>query len=165
MGAGKTTVGDLLAARLRGRFVDLDREVEARERAAVSEIFSRAGQAAFRNAENEALRDILRKASAEKEDIILALGGGAFAQAENAALLEESRATTIFLSAPAEELWQRCQKAEDAGVRPLLKDLHGFQRLYAQRMPHYQRCHWTVETSHRTPQQVADEIATRLAGD
>ena len=163
MGAGKTTVGGLLAVRLKCRFVDLDREVEARERAAVAEIFSRTGQAAFRNAENEALREVLALALKEKKPLVLALGGGAFVQPDNAARLEESQAITIFLSAPAEELWQRCQQAEDAGVRPLLKDFAGFQRLYDQRLPYYRKCQWTVETGGRSPEDVAAEIAARLA--
>lgn len=164
MGAGKTTVGGLLAEKLHCRFVDLDREVEARERAAVADIFSRSGQAAFRNAENEALRELLRGAREKKGPFVLAVGGGAFVQPDNAALLEESQAITVFLHAPAAELWQRCLVTQEAGVRPLLKDFAGFQNLLNQRLPYYRKSQWTVETGGRAAQDVAGEIAARLAG-
>jgi shikimate kinase len=59
MGAGKSTVGAIVAERLGLRFIDLDREIEAREHAQVPEIFSARGEDGFRVAESEALADVL----------------------------------------------------------------------------------------------------------
>lgn len=160
MGAGKTTVGRELAALLGWRFLDLDEVVEARERAAVAEIFSRSGQAAFRNAETEALKDVLQQA--QQGPLVLALGGGAFVQSENAALLEHAVADSIFLRAGVEELWERCQRAGDLSARPLLQNVENFRRLYEQRLPRYQKATHVVDTAGKAPRQVAEQIIASL---
>jgi|1185.fasta_scaffold582564_1 shikimate kinase len=160
MGAGKTTVGKELAGLLKWKFLDLDDVVEARERAAVAEIFSRAGQAAFRNAETEALHDVLEQS--KQAPLVLALGGGAFSQMENAAMLKDAGARTVFLQAQPQELWQRCQAGGQLRSRPLLQDVESFTRLYQQRLPQYQRAEADVVTGGKSPQQVATEIKTSL---
>jgi shikimate kinase len=163
MGAGKTTAGRALADLLHWDYLDLDEVVEARERAAVAEIFSRAGQAAFRNAETEALKEVLKLA--EKSPLVLALGGGAFSQPENAALLREISAQTVFLEAPAKALFERCQTGGQLRSRPLLQDLESFRRLYEQRLPQYQRASHKVGTEGKSPVETATEIARVLGLD
>ena len=74
----------------------------------------------------------------------VALGGGAFAQANNAALLEEAGVPTIFLDAPVEELFRRCQ--EQQLDRPLRGDLEEFRRLYESRRPCYLKAAVRIET-------------------
>ena len=160
MGAGKSTVGKLLAVSTGRRFFDLDEVVEARERAAVSKIFSRSGQAAFRNAETEALKDLLHQSRIES--IVLAVGGGAFVQPENVAILRESAATTVFLSASAEELWQRCHNGANPENRPLLRDLAAFKHLYTERLRHYQKAAFQVDSSGKAPAALATEIVSLL---
>src|ERR1051326_3373260 len=95
MGAGKTTVGRVLAQWLRWPFFDLDDVIEQRERRTVAEIFANAGEAAFRRAEHAALRALLQE-NATAGDLILALGGGAFVQPHNRTLLEENGALTVL---------------------------------------------------------------------
>ncbi|MFI5104326.1 MAG: shikimate kinase, partial [Terriglobales bacterium] len=115
MGAGKTSVGRALAARLEWNFCDLDNIIETREQQTVAAIFAERGEAGFREAESAALRELLQD-SAMPGDLVLALGGGAFVQPANRAALERSGALTVLLEAPLEELRRRCQ--EGGNVRP-----------------------------------------------
>ena len=75
---------------------------------------------------------------------VVALGGGAFAQAQNAALLEEAGFPVIFLDAPVEELFRRCQ--EQQLNRPLRRNLEEFRRLYEERRPCYLKAAVRIET-------------------
>lgn len=159
MGAGKTSVGRALAERLRWNFMDLDDAIEEFERASISEIFSRSGQASFRHSETEALRGTL--AATGDAPLVLAIGGGAFNKVENQSALQAAGAGIVFLSASEEELWQRVNKQAEV-LRPLLRDRASFSFLLASRMPHYGKAHLTVETSGRTIEQVTEEIAERL---
>src|SRR5205085_8943419 len=126
MGAGKTGVGKSLAQRLGWRFLDLDDLVESREARSIADIFSLSGESGFRMAETQALKELLTAKSLSEKSIVLSLGGGAIMQAENRALLERAEAVIVFLSASAQDLWQRCVTKQTLGSetrpRPLLKD-------------------------------------------
>ncbi len=89
MGAGKTSVGRALSRRLGWDFEDLDDRIQAREQRTIDEIFERSGEAYFRRAEHEALRELIVGLSSSPR--VIALGGGAFAQAHNARLLQQFR--------------------------------------------------------------------------
>lgn len=159
MGAGKTTVGRVLAQRLRWPFFDLDDVIEQRERRTVAEIFSNPGEAAFRRAEHDALRALMQE-SASAGDLILALGGGAFVQPNNRELLEENGVFTILLEAPLEELQRRCRSERKA--RPLAKQETKFAELFAARQPAYQQARFRVQTAGKPVEQVAAEIEQLL---
>ena len=156
MGSGKTTVGQELARRLGWEFVDLDARIELRERSTVAEIFRARGEAAFRQAETAALREFL--ASPPASGSVVALGGGAFAQKENRGLLKAW--PTIFLEAPAEELWRR--SLHDPVERPLRKDRDQFESLYRERIPCYQKATLTVDTLGKDPASICIEIEKAL---
>jgi len=159
MGAGKTSVGRALSRHLGWRFEDLDDRIQARERRTVSEIFQHAGEAGFRQAERAALRDLLAEIEAGPP-LIAALGGGAFAQEEVASLLAESGGVTVFLDAPADELWRRC--GSDVVNRPLRREEAEFRRLYEARRPRYLQASVRVETGGRAIEQIVSEIADAL---
>ncbi len=159
MGAGKTSVGEALAALLGWRFVDLDERIVQRESRSVPEIFERSGEAAFRRAETAALRELLSELRTEPAAVV-ALGGGAFVQAENVPLLEASGAPVVFLDAPADVLLERC--LPQGGGRPLLRDAESFRSLYEQRRPHYLRAAWRVDTASKPVEVVATEIMSVL---
>src|SRR5947199_10004308 len=133
MGAGKTSVGRALSRRLGWDFEDLDDRIQAREQRTIDEIFERSGEAYFRRAEHEALRELSVGLSSSPR--VIALGGGAFAQAHNARLLAEGGLLTISLVAPREEWFRRCQQGPDQ--RRLRRALQPLRELARQRRQAY----------------------------
>jgi shikimate kinase/3-dehydroquinate synthase len=93
MGAGKTTIGRLLARKLNRRFVDADHEIEARTGATIPWIFEIEGEACFRRREADVIRDL-----SAQQGLVLATGGGAVLDPKSRALLAE-RGTVIYLRA------------------------------------------------------------------
>jgi len=153
MGAGKSTVGRMLAERLGWEFYDLDTIIEAREQKTVANIFAQSGEARFRELERAALIALL---SDLREHTVVALGGGAFAQPENRKILERHGARTVFLNAPIEELRRRC--SETGSQRPLAVDAGRFTRLFESRREAYGLADFRVETGGKTVDEVASEI-------
>src|ERR1700739_4315378 len=91
MGAGKTTIGRILARKLGLRFVDSDHEIEARTGATIPWIFEIEGEASFRRREAEVIRDL-----SAQQGIVMATGGGAILNADSRAYLKE-RGTVVYL--------------------------------------------------------------------
>jgi shikimate kinase len=162
MGAGKTSVGRALAQRLHCIFQDLDDCIVERQGRTIAEIFRGSGEPAFRNAEHQALRNLLEQLR-DSDPRVIALGGGAFAQKRNLRLLRGLR--VVFLDAPVEELWSRCsrQAADAETERPLLKRMNQFRKLYELRRRSYLQAAVTIQTSGRTVEAIAGEIAETLA--
>jgi shikimate kinase len=159
MGAGKTSVGKMLAEQLHWRFVDLDDLVVARERSSIAKIFEEAGESGFRSRESAALHQLLSEVKSSG-DAVVALGGGALSQPENRAALEQSGFHKIFLDAPVELLFQRC--ASPSLQRPLLKDLSTFRNLYLSRQRQYSSAAVRVETGNKSVAEVCDEIRSLI---
>jgi shikimate kinase len=158
MGAGKTSVGAALGRKLGWPFEDLDDRIEAQERRSIEDIFQKSGELAFREKEHAALRSLIRELGTSPR--VVAVGGGAFAQANNAALLDEAGFPVIFLDAPAEELFRRCQ--EQKLSRPLRSNLEEFRRLYEARRPCYLKAAVRIETSGKDVEKVAAEAIESL---
>jgi shikimate kinase len=161
MGAGKTTVGQALAAKLGWRFVDLDDLIQARDGRTVPEIFEQSGEVVFRGLEQQLLEEIVR--SPKTGCSVLSLGGGAFIDNTNQQLLRENEIPAVFLDAPAEELFRRCEGP--TVVRPLLSDRERFSALYAQRRPAYLNAALCIQTVGREIASIVDEIIARLGLD
>ena len=111
MGAGKSCIGRRLAERFGLRFVDADRELEARTGVGIPTIFEVEGEAGFRARERAVLADLVRD-----EDIVLATGGGAVLDADTRALLR-ARGFVVHLHVEVEQ--QLARLARDRS-RPLL---------------------------------------------
>ncbi len=158
MGAGKTTVGGLLAERLGWQFIDTDRLVEERAGMTVAEVFERRGEADFREMEAAVIREM-----AAGEHRVIALGGGAVERAETRRFLAGlPGCRVIFLDAPLDTLLGRC--AEDAGgpVRPVLRDRSKLAERWQSRLPWYRAAHLTIATAGRTPPAVVEQVLTAL---
>ena len=112
MGAGKTTVGSLLAKAMGREFFDSDAVLQERTGVTVSEIFEREGEQGFRRREREVIAELV-----QRKNIVLATGGGAVLDADNRRLLA-SRGTVIHLHASVEA--QLCYLRADRS-RPLLQ--------------------------------------------
>jgi shikimate kinase len=153
MGAGKTTIGDLLAQKLGWCFVDLDSEIEAEQNAAIADIFEQRGEEEFRRVEHDALRQRVRKVQCGKPTV-LAMGGGAFAQKRNYELVEEN-GITIWLDCPLETLRRRVAGHTH---RPLARDPARFERLYHERHPSYARADFRIEITSDDPREAVRRI-------
>jgi shikimate kinase len=114
MGAGKSTVGAILARDLGWRFIDLDDIIEASSQRTIAEIFRQLGEANFREQERQAVRQV-----STEEKIVLALGGGTVEDESTRSLLLHSPGNClVFLEAELPELLSRC--TVEGNVRPLL---------------------------------------------
>ena len=120
MGAGKSTVGRDLAARLGWPFRDTDELIEGKAGLSIPEIFAALGEAGFRRLEAEVIREVTGETG-----LVVALGGGAPLQAGNWHRIKTS-GITVYLREEPEALFSRL--AENGG-RPLLSDHEGKERL------------------------------------
>ncbi len=158
MGAGKSSVGRVLAARLSRAFVDTDVEVERVAGCSVAEIFASEGEPAFRQRERAAV------AACAASEAVVALGGGAVAEPEIAQIVGAA-GTSVYLRARPETLLDR---VGDAEARPLLAGLDGAGRLarvselLSAREPAYCGARERVDTDDRSVDVVAAEVVSRL---
>jgi len=162
MGSGKSSTGRALAELLEWEFVDLDEYIEQQHHIPIRKLFREQGETAFRAMEHAALRDCLARRSGPT---ILALGGGTFIQSINVELLRASEVRTVFLWTPVEEMLMRCGVEDEPDLensRPLAADSSAFRRLYEQRLPSYWAADLTIETSGKTAEIMAGEIAESL---
>ncbi|HZP16570.1 MAG TPA: shikimate kinase [Terriglobales bacterium] len=158
MGAGKTSVGRALAQRMGWRFEDLDDRIQKREGRSIEQIFEQTGESGFRTLESAVLQEILTWQASEP--LVLALGGGAFVREEMQDLLRRAGIPAVFLDAPVEELFRRCD--QPGLVRPLRRNPVQFRELYEQRRPAYMKAFLRIETSGKTVTEVAEEIISEL---
>ena len=112
MGTGKTVVGRLLARRLKRRFIDVDKEIERRERRTIAQIFSRRGEAAFRRIERAVIAEIV-----QRPHVVIATGGGAMLTAANVAVLKQ-RGPVICLKASVDTIMTRAGRKRPVPVDP-----------------------------------------------
>ena len=129
MGAGKSTLGPLLAERLGRPFVSVDAVVEDGTGATVADLFAERGQDAFRELEERAAVEVLTR----RLPAVVELGGGALGSEVTRTALAQHAFTTV-LETTADEAWQRV--ASD--VRPLARDPEEFWALYEERTPLYE---------------------------
>jgi shikimate kinase len=152
MGAGKSTVGRVLAEKLGWDFADLDSIIEAREGVPVSAIFASQGEEVFRRMETAALRDLMDSIERGNPTVV-ALGGGTFPQPVNCDLLSNA-GISVWLDCSLETALSRVPAD---GTRPLAADLANFRLLYATRCADYARADFRVDAE-RDPEAVAFDV-------
>lgn len=156
-GAGKSTVGMLLATRLAKTFLDFDLEIERREGMPIPQIFGERGEPGFRELERK-LTEELR----EFGNMILAPGGGWVADPVSVALLRPP-AKLVYLRVRPETALRRL--AGEASARPLLNrpdPTAEINKLFESRKEAYESADVEIPTELLTPEQVTNEILTKL---
>ena len=156
MGAGKSSIGRRLAARLNLPFADADAEIEKAASMTIPEIFSAHGEGYFRAGETRVIARLL-----DGGPQVLATGGGAFINPETRAAIVV-KGISIWLKATVEILMRRVRRRAD---RPLLAgaDLaETLNRLIAERHPVYAEANLTVESRDVPHELIVGEIIDKL---
>ena len=162
MGAGKSTIGRRLSARLRLPFLDADTEIEAAAGMSIPDIFETHGEPHFRDGEARVIARLLDSGPA-----VLATGGGAFMREETRHRIRD-KAVSIWLKADADVIMKRVRRRSD---RPLLQnaDPEGtVSRLLGEREPVYATADLTILSRDVPHDKIVDEcleaLRTRLCG-
>lgn len=154
MATGKSTVGQLCAARLGLRFVDTDQEIERRSGMPVARLFETQGEALFRRMEADLAREI-----GGWSNTVVATGGGMLVDDDNRRALRTS-AICVALTAGTRVIAERLGP-EAADGRPMLRGGPLEERvsaLMAARRAAYADLHYTIDTGPRTPEEVAERV-------
>lgn len=159
MGAGKSTVGAMVAARLGRPFVDLDGEIERETGRTAAELFAAEGEEGFRAAERAALATV-----AARQGLVVACGGGVVTDEGSRAILRAS-GTVVYLQVSSDEALARV--GADLSGRPLLRggDPSAAAALLRLRERLYETAaDLVVDTAGRTPERVANEVVSLVEG-
>jgi shikimate kinase len=156
MGAGKSTIGRRLSARLRLPFLDADTEIEAAAGMSIPDIFEAHGEPHFRDGEARVIARLLDSGPA-----VLATGGGAFMREETRNRIN-GKAVSIWLKADADIIMKRVKRRAD---RPLLQTADPAQtvgRLIEEREPVYQNADITIASRDVPHEKIVDECIEGL---
>jgi shikimate kinase len=157
MGAGKSTIGRRLAARLRLPFFDADTEIETAHRMSIPEIFERFGEPYFRDGEVRVIARLLDGGPA-----VLAPGGGALTREETRQRIQD-KAVSIWLKADADVILRRVRRGRTD--RPLLQTADPaatLDRLIAEREPVYRNADLTVWSRDLPHEKIVEECVEAL---
>ena len=158
-GGGKSTLGRMLAERLDVPFIELDREIERRSGASLSEIFDMFGQETFRRAEREALDEVLRR----HKHFVLATSGSIVTEPGTLELLLAS-CFTIWVRAEPEDHMKRVMAQGD--MRPMANNARAMEDLVSilkSREPLYAKAEAVLGTTGKTPEQNLVELLRLIA--
>ena len=153
MGAGKTSVGRSLARRLDWRFVDVDEQIEERERLTVSDIFVRHGEPYFRGLERAVLASQVPLRHA-----VVATGGGTFVDPQNRAMMKAD-GLAVWLDVPLEDVIARIPQD---GRRPLAADRANLERLFHSRRAAYEEAHLCIHAGRAPIESLVDQLVEWL---
>jgi len=156
MGAGKTTVGKLIAKVLEIQYFDVDSIVESRSGMTIEEIFSLYGETHFRSLESEILFELTKKNAS-----VISTGGGVVGQSRNWACMRD-RGLIVYLRADWSTLKSRLGNGEG---RPLANQSGDWTRtldLLNSRIPLYERADLIVDTDDLTADEVVSKILAKV---
>ncbi|MFT6934788.1 MAG: shikimate kinase [Maribacter sp.] len=162
MGSGKTTIGKLVAKRLKIKFLDLDAYIEKAERQTISQLFLDKGELYFRKKEFFYLNEILSSDS----NFLLSTGGGTPCYGANMEAITHATTNSVYLRVSLNELVRRL--STEKAQRPMIRDIanaelpefigkHLFERSF-----YYNQANITISYDQNTPEELANELVKRL---
>ena len=154
MGSGKSTVGRILAERLNMEFVDVDKLIEENEGMKIKDIFDQKGENFFRELERKQIEEITKK-----EGLVVSTGGGLGANLDNMSLMK-STGDVVWLDVSLSIILDRIK---DDQSRPLLKQsLEKLMQLFEERKKIYRIANIRINADKKTPNQIVEEILTKI---
>ena len=159
MGAGKTTVGRLLARRLKRSFYDTDEEIERRCGVRIPVIFDIEGEAGFRARESQMIEELCTL-----DNAVLATGGGAVLAEPNRRVIVGC-GIVVYLHARPPQLWQRVRHDRNRPLLAMADPQEKLEELYAERDPLYREvADLVIDTGKQSVQTLAKDLLARLEG-
>lgn len=159
MGVGKTTIGKIIAKKLKLNFVDMDNYIEKREGKSISKIFEEYGEQHFRELESESLKDLIKS-----DNIVISTGGGIVTTKENSEILKKEK-IVIFLDGNTQTILNHLSKEIDK--RPLLSNSNNVEdtisNLLNQRYEKYNSiCDIKIDINEKNIEEVVSQILVNI---
>lgn len=152
MGTGKTEIGRILSKKLGAKLIDIDTEIEKRQKMTITEIFKQHGEQRFRDIESEVIKEI-----ADAENAVISTGGGAVLRQENIDNLRK-KGIIICLMASPETILKRTRHNKDRPLLQVENPLQKIKELIEFRKPFYEKADLMVDTEGKNPLEVVEEI-------
>jgi shikimate kinase len=162
MGSGKSTIGRLLANKLKLDFIDFDNYIEDETKKSITQIFDTDGEVKFRKMEHQLLKKFLKE-----DNLIISLGGGTPCFHNNIEIINNS-GISIYLKADVKTLCNRLSIEKDN--RPLIRDLSRIdlkkfiEKNLKERSEIYEKAHFLILTSLLSTNEIVAEITRRVIG-
>jgi shikimate kinase len=156
MGTGKTSVGKMIAQRLKRPLIDVDKHIETVEKRKIADIFAQEGEAYFRSIETKAIAEF-----STLRGVVITTGGGSVLNPKNLEALRRG-GWLVALRASPETIYER---VKDSPHRPLLlipDRLSEIRRLLEVRSPVYQKADFSFCTDDKTPSETTAEILAAI---
>lgn len=159
MGVGKTTIGKIIAKKLKLNFVDMDNYIEKREGKSISKIFEEYGEQHFRELESESLKDLIKS-----DNIVISTGGGIVTTKQNLEILKKEK-IVIFLDGNTQTILNHLSKEIDK--RPLLSNSKNVEytisNLLNQRYEKYNSiCDIKIDINEKNIEEVVSQILVNI---
>lgn len=159
MGVGKTTIGKIIAKKLKLNFVDMDNYIEKREGKSISKIFEEYGEQHFRELESESLKDLIKS-----DNIVISTGGGIVTTKENSEILKKEK-IVIFLDGNTQTILNHLSKEIDK--RPLLSNSNNVEytisNLLNERYEKYNSiCDIKIDINEKNIEEVVSQILVNI---
>jgi shikimate kinase len=159
MGAGKSTIGRLLASQLHYHFVDTDQQLVHQFKLPIYKIFQQFGEPAFRQAESDLMRQLLTE-----QQVVIATGGGTVSRDDLFSFVTQTAdSMLVYLKAPVETLYERVIfSPKDRPLIDVPDAESNFRTRFTERELFYEKAHLVIETDAQPPQQIVDRILAGL---